>query len=60
TRYVKMLLQLEDISAHCDLFAAFSTWILLAGFVVLPGTFAAMEASGCDGKTAAHYVQRAS
>ena len=39
TRYVDMLLGLDEIPRSHNLFASFSTWILLAGFIVIPGTF---------------------
>ncbi|CCM02134.1 uncharacterized protein FIBRA_04211 [Fibroporia radiculosa] len=40
TRYVNMLLALDDIPPLFNLLASFFTWILLAGFVLFPGTFA--------------------
>lgn len=40
TRYVRMLLALDDIPELYKLLAAFFTWILLAGFILFPGTFA--------------------
>ncbi|KAF8443924.1 hypothetical protein L210DRAFT_3396118 [Boletus edulis BED1] len=43
TRYVNMLLALDDISPIFNFLSAFFTWILLAGFVLLPGTFASFR-----------------
>ncbi|KAI6157297.1 hypothetical protein BKA82DRAFT_994278 [Pisolithus tinctorius] len=40
TRYVEMLLALDDIPNLYKVLAAFFTWILLAGFILFPGTFA--------------------
>lgn len=40
TRYVRMLLALDEIPELYKLLAAFFTWILLAGFILFPGTFA--------------------
>lgn len=39
TRYVNMLLALDDIPNYWNLLASFFTWILLAGFLLFPGTF---------------------
>ncbi|KIJ62240.1 hypothetical protein HYDPIDRAFT_30509 [Hydnomerulius pinastri MD-312] len=43
TRYVNMLLALDDIPPLFNLLASFFTWILLAGFVLFPGTFASWK-----------------
>ncbi|KAI6044567.1 hypothetical protein EDC04DRAFT_2640980 [Pisolithus marmoratus] len=40
TRYVEMLLALDDIPNLDKVLAGFFTWILLAGFILFPGTFA--------------------
>ena len=40
-----MLLSLDDIPRRHNLLAAFSTWILLAGFLIVPGTFTSVEKS---------------
>ncbi|KAM0797679.1 hypothetical protein BDR22DRAFT_796782, partial [Usnea florida] len=45
TRYVDMLLGLDTIPRSHNLLASFSTWILLAGFIVVPGTFVSVEES---------------
>ena len=43
TRYVNMLLALDDISPLFNILASFFTWILLAGFLLFPGTFASWQ-----------------
>lgn len=43
TRYVNMLLALDGISPLFNVLAAFFTWILLAGFLLFPGTFASWK-----------------
>jgi len=43
TRYVNMLLALDDISPLFNILASFFTWVLLAGFLLFPGTFASWE-----------------
>jgi hypothetical protein len=39
TDYINMLLRLDNISKLHNLLAAACTWLLLAGFVVIPGSF---------------------
>jgi len=43
TRYIRMLLALDDISPLFNILASFFTWVLLAGFVLFPGTFASWK-----------------
>lgn len=43
TRYVNMLLALDDIPQWFNLMASFFTWILLAGFLLFPGTFTNLQ-----------------
>lgn len=43
TRYMNMLLALDGIPRLHNILAAFFTWILLAGFVLLPGTFTSLQ-----------------
>ncbi|EKM77588.1 hypothetical protein AGABI1DRAFT_43048, partial [Agaricus bisporus var. burnettii JB137-S8] len=43
TQYMNMLLELDDIPIVYNLAASFFTWILLAGFVLFPGTFTSLE-----------------
>ena len=40
-----MLLGLDSVPSSHNLLAAFCTWILLAGFIVVPGTFASIDHS---------------
>ncbi|KAJ7447084.1 hypothetical protein B0H11DRAFT_2290258 [Mycena galericulata] len=44
TRYTNMLLAKDDIPVLHNLLANFFTWILLAGFVLFPGTFTSLQA----------------
>jgi hypothetical protein len=43
TRYMRMLLALDTIPRLHNILAAFFTWILLAGFVIFPGTFTSLD-----------------
>ncbi|KAF9561691.1 hypothetical protein CPC08DRAFT_635053 [Agrocybe pediades] len=43
TQYVNMLLALDDIPALHNIAAQFFTWILLAGFILFPGTFTNLQ-----------------
>lgn len=43
TQYVNMLLALDDIPAIHNIAAGFFNWILLAGFILFPGTFASLQ-----------------
>ncbi|EAU86740.2 hypothetical protein CC1G_06501 [Coprinopsis cinerea okayama7 len=43
TRYVNMLLALDDIPHWYNLLASFFTWVLLAGFLLFPGTFTSLQ-----------------
>ncbi|KAJ7081865.1 hypothetical protein B0H15DRAFT_853829 [Mycena belliarum] len=43
TKYVKMLLEVDDIPPVYNILASFFTWILLAGFVLFPGTFSSLQ-----------------
>ncbi|KAF8811103.1 hypothetical protein BYT27DRAFT_6454903 [Phlegmacium glaucopus] len=43
TQYVNMLLALDDIPTMYNLFAGFFSWIFLAGFILLPGTFTSLK-----------------
>ncbi|KAJ6598459.1 hypothetical protein DFH09DRAFT_1258483 [Mycena vulgaris] len=46
TQYMNMLLALDGIPRLHNILAAFFTWILLAGFVLLPGTFTSLQTAG--------------
>ncbi|MCJ1370853.1 hypothetical protein MMC20_002066 [Loxospora ochrophaea] len=43
TRYMDMLLHVDEIPRLYNMLAAFFTWILLAGFIVFPGTYTTLE-----------------
>lgn len=45
TQYMSMLLHLDEIPRLHNILAALSTWILLAGFLVVPGTFTSFKDS---------------
>ncbi|KAG1733911.1 uncharacterized protein EDB91DRAFT_1057185 [Suillus paluster] len=49
TRYVNMLLALDDIPPLFNIMASFFTWILLAGFVLFPGTFTSLQQQQLSG-----------
>ena len=43
TQYVNMLLALDSIPRLHNMLAGFFTWVLLAGFVLFPGTFTSLQ-----------------
>lgn len=45
---VEMLLSLDTIPRLQNILASFFTWILLAGFLVFPGTFTSLDSLGND------------
>ena len=45
TRYMEMLLQLDEIPWWHNVLASLCTWLLLAGYVVLPGAFTSISNS---------------
>ena len=49
TQYMNMLLALDDISQLHNMMAGFFTWILLAGFVLFPGTFTSLQEANGEG-----------
>lgn len=51
TRYVTMLLAQDTIPRFHTILAAAFTWILLAGFLVFPGTFTSIQRIEADGET---------
>lgn len=51
TQYVNMLLALDDIPTLYNLLAGFFTWILLAGFILFPGTFSTLQTLNTTGVT---------
>lgn len=46
TRYIKMLLQLDQISKLHNILASLFTWVLLAGYIVFPATFNNIKKNG--------------
>ncbi|TVY86868.1 hypothetical protein LAWI1_G007630, partial [Lachnellula willkommii] len=48
TRYMSMLLALDTIPRLHNILASFFTWILLAGFVIFPGTFTSLQSLDTD------------
>lgn len=62
TRYMEMLLALDKVPRLHNILAAFFGWLLLAGFVVFPGTFTSVQAelaSSSSSSTAPPDVARA-
>jgi len=64
TRYMRVLLQLDDIPSLQDFLTGFFTWILPAGYMVFPGTFTSLghsktvqDAAGKTVRTALHRTQ---
>ena len=45
TRYMSMLLHLDEIPRLDTILAGLFTWVLLAGYVVFPGTFTSLRNS---------------
>lgn len=45
TRYMEMLLHLDEIPRSYNILASLATWILLASFLVVPGTFTTFKES---------------
>ncbi|QSZ36770.1 hypothetical protein DSL72_006653 [Monilinia vaccinii-corymbosi] len=43
TRYMHMLLSLDTIPRMHNIYISFFNWILLAGFVIFPGTFTSLQ-----------------
>ncbi|KAK7006197.1 hypothetical protein R3P38DRAFT_3037254 [Favolaschia claudopus] len=63
TRYVRMLLAIDSIPPLYNILASFFTWILLAGFVLFPGTFTSLQSNpelGALGVTAVNVVKHVS
>lgn len=48
TRYMEMLLSLDKIPRIHNILASFSGWLVLAGFVVFPGTFTSIKGLSDD------------
>jgi hypothetical protein len=45
TRYMQMLLHLDEIPRLYNILASLFTWVILAGFLVVPGTFTTFKES---------------
>lgn len=43
TRYMEMLLELDSVPAWHNMAVAIAAWMLLASFMILPGTFATIQ-----------------
>ena len=59
TQYVNMLLALDDIPQLHNMFAGFFNWILLAGFLLFPGTFTSLKNLGGNSSQVAQLLVNA-
>ncbi|KAF1354325.1 hypothetical protein EJ07DRAFT_133157 [Lizonia empirigonia] len=50
TRYIDMLLGLDNVSPLHNILASLFVWILLAGYIVFPATFNSVQKSSLDEK----------
>lgn len=50
TRYIDMLLGLDQVSPFHNILASCFVWILLAGYIVFPATFTSLQKSAFDDK----------
>ncbi|KAF9450368.1 hypothetical protein P691DRAFT_615808, partial [Macrolepiota fuliginosa MF-IS2] len=57
SRYMKMLLAIDDIPTLYNLLASFFTWILLAGFILFPGTFTHLQSLNLGNGAGASLVE---
>jgi hypothetical protein len=48
TRYMGMLLDMDKVPRLHNILSSFFTWILLAGFIIFPGTFTTISGLGND------------
>jgi hypothetical protein len=53
---MNMLLDLDTIPRMHNMFASFFTWVLLAGFVILPGTFTSLSTLTDDPSVASNHT----
>ncbi|KXN85969.1 hypothetical protein AN958_10640 [Leucoagaricus sp. SymC.cos] len=58
SQYMQMLLALDDIPMIYNLSASFFTWILLAGFILFPGTFTSLQSANLGNGIPAALVNR--
>jgi hypothetical protein len=59
TRYIDMLLGLDDVSPLHNFLASLSVWILLAGYIVFPATFNKLQNEELDEKANTNLKQHA-
>lgn len=59
TRYIDMLLNLDDVSPFHNILASASVWILLAGYIVFPATFNNLKKDDLDAKADTNLKQHA-
>ncbi|KAH7076259.1 hypothetical protein FB567DRAFT_156858 [Paraphoma chrysanthemicola] len=59
TRYIDMLLGLDDVSPLHNFLASLSVWILLAGYIVFPATFTKLQNEDLDAKADTNLKQKA-
>ncbi|KAH7408746.1 hypothetical protein DE146DRAFT_387887 [Phaeosphaeria sp. MPI-PUGE-AT-0046c] len=59
TRYIDMLLNLDDVSPLHNILASASVWILLAGYIVFPATFNKLQKEELDAKADSNLKQHA-
>ncbi len=45
SRYMTMLLELDEIPRRHNFYASVYTWLILAGYIVFPGTFTSLKSS---------------
>ncbi|KAH2708122.1 hypothetical protein KXW29_007264, partial [Aspergillus fumigatus] len=45
TEYMLMVLELENIHWSYNFLSSFASWVLLAGYLVIPGTFTTLQKS---------------
>lgn len=57
TRYMEMLLSLDTIPRLHNILASFFGWLLLAGYVVFPGTFSSLSSSLSDKSTSSSVAE---
>ncbi|KAJ6114200.1 hypothetical protein N7512_007645 [Penicillium capsulatum] len=48
TRYVRMIVEADEIPWQYNILASVAHWILLAGYLVIPGTFTSLQRSDAD------------
>lgn len=56
TRYMDMLLAMDKIPRLYNILSSFFSWILLAGFIIFPGTFTSIQGLDNDAAVAANHT----